>query len=155
WEYFRQFLIEGELFFENIILDGDKKSMGIIGVVLLPAELVTPNYINVYNNAIDNFTLRKLDVIQQEQTNAANRPGRYVQGSVLYNDPSPLSEQLIVLDTNQVTYIHSGLWDETKSFRIPYIEAARKPLKQLNLIEDSIVIYRLVRAPERLVFKVN
>jgi hypothetical protein len=39
--------------------------------------------------------------------------------------------------------------------RIPYIENARRAYKQLSLIEDSIVIYRLVRAPERLVFYVD
>ena len=39
--------------------------------------------------------------------------------------------------------------------RVPYIENARRAYKQLSLIEDSIVIYRLVRAPERLVFYID
>ena len=38
---------------------------------------------------------------------------------------------------------------------IPFLENARRPYRQLSLIEDAIVIYRLVRAPERLVFDVD
>ena len=42
-----------------------------------------------------------------------------------------------------------------KTFVIPFLENARRPYRQLSLIEDAIVIYRLVRAPERLVFNVD
>jgi hypothetical protein len=38
---------------------------------------------------------------------------------------------------------------------VPFIENARRAYRQLTLIEDSIIIYRLVRAPERLVFNVD
>lgn len=38
---------------------------------------------------------------------------------------------------------------------IGYLEKARQPYNQLKLLETSIVIYRLVRAPERLVFKID
>ena len=62
---------------------------------------------------------------------------------------------IIPLSKNQVTYINSGIWNEDKTIRLPYIEASRRAFKLLSLIEDSIVIYRLVRAPERLVFKID
>ena len=64
-------------------------------------------------------------------------------------------QELIPLERHQVTYFHSGTWNEHKTIRLPYIEVARRAYKQLSLIEDSIVVYRLVRAPERLVFKVD
>ena len=44
---------------------------------------------------------------------------------------------------------------ETKEFVIPFLENARRPYRQLSLVEDAIIIYRLVRAPERLVFNVD
>jgi fibrillarin-like rRNA methylase len=50
---------------------------------------------------------------------------------------------------------NSGVYNETKNFVIPFLENARRPYRQLSLIEDAIVIYRLVRAPERLVFNVD
>ena len=39
--------------------------------------------------------------------------------------------------------------------RLPFLENCRRAYRQLSMIEDSIIIYRLVRAPERLVFKVD
>ena len=64
-------------------------------------------------------------------------------------------KDFIPMEKNQVTYINSGTWNENKTFRIPFIENARRAYRQLSLIEDSIIIYRLVRAPERLVFNVD
>lgn len=134
WEYFRNFLIDGELFFENVI-SHNRPDFGCLGVMNIPTELINPVYDNVQNGLIKGYMLRK---------------------PMLSDDASQVDkEQIIFLEPNQVTYIHSGLWNADKSVRLPYIENARRPYKQLSLIEDSIVIYRLVRAPERLVFKVD
>lgn len=136
WELVRRFLTEGEVYFENVISE-KRPDYGIIGVVGMPTELVNPIYDNVYNQVISGFLLRKPIV----------NPSR--------NTTSQAQEELIPLDRNQVTYIHSGLWNEDNTIRLPYIENSRRAYKQLSLVEDSIIIYRLVRAPERLVFKVD
>jgi hypothetical protein len=60
-----------------------------------------------------------------------------------------------MLEPRQITYIASGLWNEDKTIRLPFIENCRRSYKQLSLIEDAIVIYRLVRAPERLKFTID
>ena len=63
--------------------------------------------------------------------------------------------EFIPMDQNQIMYVNSGVYNETKNFVIPFLENARRPYRQLSLIEDAIIIYRLVRAPERLVFNVD
>lgn len=136
WQYFRRLLIEGELYFENLI-HKNKTQAGILGVVEIPTELVNPVYDNVQNQVITAYMLRKPRL----------NPKRTMM--------SKESEDLITLDKNQITYIHSGIWNEDQTIRLPYIENARRAYKQLSLIEDSIVIYRLVRAPEKLVFYVD
>lgn len=134
WEYFRNFLIDGEIFFENIISQ-NRADFGVLGIMNIPTELINPIYDNVQNGLIKGYLLRK---------------------PLLSDDAKNIDkEQIVFMEPNQVTYIHSGLWNADKSVRLPYIENARRPYKQLSLIEDSIVIYRLVRAPERLVFKVD
>lgn len=135
WEYFRQFLIDGELYFENVI-DEERKHLGIIGLVSIPSELINPVYQNVQNELVKGFLIRKPVV---GPTTSMNRKDQ---------------EELFFMNKAQVTYVHSGIWNEYKSIRLPYIENAKRAYRQLSLIEDSIVIYRLVRAPERLVFKV-
>lgn len=131
FDYFRQFLIDGELFFENII---DNPDYGIRDVQLLPPELINPAYANRQNDIIENFILRK----------------------PIYDANTPnIKESLIPLHKNQITYVNSGIWNEDRTIRLPYIENSRRAYKQLTLIEDSIIIYRMVRAPERMVFKVD
>jgi hypothetical protein len=145
WGYCRQLLIEGEIFFENIIHEL-KQDLGIIGVLNIPTELINPLYDNIQNNVIQNFIFQK--PIALDDKNA----------SLSTNQPSPtnaLQQQIITFQGNQITYINSGLWNEDKSIRVPFIESSRRAYKQLSLIEDSIVIYRLVRAPERLKFKID
>jgi len=61
----------------------------------------------------------------------------------------------VIFDKNQISYFHSHLWNDQKTFRLPHVEKATRAYKQLNMIEDSIVIHRLVNAPEKLVFNVD
>ena len=135
WEFFRQFLIEGELFFENII-DSNRKDLGIVGVVSIPTELINPVYHNVQNELIKGFIIRKA-----------------VTGPTSSIDKKD-QEELFFMNKAQITYIHSNIWNEFKNIRLPYIQNSTRAYRQLSLIEDSVVIYRLVRAPERLKFKV-
>jgi hypothetical protein len=51
--------------------------------------------------------------------------------------------------------INSGLMDAKNTFVISYLHKAIKPLNQLRMIEDAVVIYRLSRAPERRIFYID
>lgn len=134
WQYFRSMLIDGEVYFEHIIKE-DKLDAGVLGVVDIPTSLINPIYDNVQNLVVKGFMLKHivLDPTTQKE----------------------MEEEYIPLAKNQIAYINSGMWNEDKSIRLPFIENARRPYKLLSLLEDSIVIYRLVRAPERLVFNVD
>ena len=149
WGYCRRLLIEGELFWENIIHE-EKKDLGVIGVVSIPSELINPIYDNVQNSVIENFLFQK--PISLQNNNGATP---LKQPNTQPQPANALQQQIITFQGNQITYIHSGSWNEDCSIRIPFIENCRRAYKQLSLIEDSIVIYRMVRAPERLKFKID
>ena len=53
---------------------------------------------------------------------------------------------------DSITYVTSGLVDRNKGTGLSYLHKAIKGLNQLRMIEDSLVIYRLSRAPERRIF---
>jgi len=135
WEYFRQLIVEGEVYFEHVV---HKKfpEEGILGVVQLPTELIDPIFDNIQNMIIKGYILRK-PIFDPAKPNKV------------------VKFEFVPMDKNQVTYINSGIWNQDKSFRLPFIENSRRAYRQLSLVEDSIVIYRLVRAPERLVFNVD
>jgi len=56
---------------------------------------------------------------------------------------------------DSVTYCTSGLVDRNKNTVLSYLHKAIKALNQLRMIEDSLVIYRLSRAPERRIFYID
>ena len=56
---------------------------------------------------------------------------------------------------DSITYCTSGLVDRNKGSTLSYLHKAIKSLNQLRMIEDSLVIYRLSRAPERRVFYID
>ena len=61
----------------------------------------------------------------------------------------------VKLAKDSVTYITSGLVDRNKMTILSYLHKAIKSLNQLRMIEDSLVIYRLSRAPERRIFYID
>ena len=56
---------------------------------------------------------------------------------------------------DSITYCTSGLVDRNKNLTLSYLHKAIKSLNQLRMIEDSLVIYRLSRAPERRIFYID
>ena len=61
----------------------------------------------------------------------------------------------IKMTRDSVTYCTSGLVDRNKGLTLSWLHKAIKPLNQLMMIEDSLVIYRLSRAPERRIFYID
>lgn len=69
--------------------------------------------------------------------------------------PGSNSVQGVKISTDAISYITSGLLDETKKKVVSHLHKALKPINQLRMMEDSLVIYRLARAPERRIFYVD
>ena len=59
------------------------------------------------------------------------------------------------LSPDSVAYCPSGLVDANRNMVLSYLHKAIKPVNQLRMIEDAVVIYRIVRAPERRIFYVD
>lgn len=149
WKMVRKFLIEGELFWENII-SVKEPYFGILGIRSIPSELINPIYDNTQNEIIDHFLLKKIIYNSNTPTHTS------FSHSPLYQNATNVQRQeLIPLSPSQVTYVCSDIWNDDMTIRLPFVELCKRAYKQLSLIEDSIVVYRLVRAPERLKFKID
>ena len=61
----------------------------------------------------------------------------------------------IKISPDSVTYVPSGLIDQNKGHVLSYLHKAIKPVNQLRMIEDALVIYRISRAPERRIFYID
>ena len=79
-------------------------------------------------------------------TPKANYPTGMVTGA---------SKGAVKIAKDSVVYCSSGLVDRNKGTVLSYLHKAIKSLNQLRMIEDSLVIYRLSRAPERRIFYID
>ena len=80
-----------------------------------------------------------------------NQKGIYPTGNINAKGPS----QGVKIAKDAITYCTSGLVDRNKGTTLSYLHKAIKSLNQLRMIEDSLVIYRLSRAPERRIFYID
>jgi len=127
-EYFKRWLIEGELYGELITNDaGDN----IIGIKILPSFTMAP----VYKNGL-----------LAGYVQIANSPIRtYKQANLKNQTP---------FEPNQIAYSNYGSIGENELDIRGFLESAVKVYNMLKSLEDSIVIYRLVRAPERRIWNI-
>ena len=65
------------------------------------------------------------------------------------------SNQGIKIAPDSITYCHSGIQDLNKNMVLSHLHKAIKAVNHLRIIEDSLVIYRLSRAPERRIFYID
>jgi len=61
----------------------------------------------------------------------------------------------IRIHPDAIAFCPSGLVDQQKNVILSHLHKAIKPVNQLRMIEDSLVIYRISRAPERRIFKID
>ena len=139
-DIFRQWYVDGRLFY-NIVIDEKHPELGI-------QEL----------RIIDPRKIRKIKNIKKERD---PRTGIDVVISVdeyyLYNDRgiSEQTSQGIKLSVDSVIFVTSGLMDNNTNMVLGYLHKAIKPVNQLKMMEDALVIYRISRAPERRIFYID
>jgi len=146
YEYFRRWYIDGRLYFHNVI-DTERPDRGI-------KEL----------RAIDPTKITKIRKVEKELKNINPTTQVYVIKSVdehfLYTDMTvdsliPTTNAGLKISVDSITYIHSGIIDQTTKKVVGYLHKAIRPLNMLRQIEDAVVIYRMSRAPERRIFYVD
>jgi hypothetical protein len=109
---------------------------------------------------------RKIRKVREVQKDRDPKTGASVIKSIaeyyVYNDRGTTTQtytaqvnQGLRISSDAVININSGLMDAMNTFVISYIHKAIKPLNQLRMIEDAVVIYRLSRAPERRIFYID
>jgi hypothetical protein len=144
-DIFRRWYIDGRLYYHVLVNESNPKE----GIQEL--RYIDPRKIR---------KVREIKKGRDPKTNAdiiASMAEYYV-----YNE-RPSAAQNYTAGTNSglrisadaVININSGLMDAKNTFVISYLHKAIKPLNQLRMIEDAIVIYRLSRAPERRIFYID
>ena len=159
-EIFRNWYVDGRIYYHKVI-DFNKPSDGIKEVRYIDALKI--KYIRkLKKDNKDAFgTEYRKFVNDKNQIDFSNQE---IEEFYMY-DPNVGSSQNAtyrVSDVNNVkiakdaiVYVTSGLVDRNKQTVLSFLHKAIKALNQLRMIEDSLVIYRLSRAPERRIFYID
>jgi len=147
-ELFRKWYIDGRLYIQ-ILMDEKKQKKGI-------AEL----------RVIDPLKIQKVRNIEREVGDGGIKFIKSIKEYYLYTADDFVgngrdtinfrySNEGVILPSDSVAYVGSGFVDPSTKKVLGYLHKAIKPLNQLRMLEDSIVIYRISRAPERRIFYID
>jgi len=160
-EIVRSWYIDGRLFYHKVIdLENPKK-----GITEL--RYIDPMKIKKVRQKIDNK--KNMDSLQRQAMKGTaleyeygtfvdyylyNVKGFY-KGGVLGPIGDMSLSQGVKMAIDSITFCPSGLQDLNKRMTLGFLHKSIKALNQLRMIEDSLVIYRLSRAPERRIFYID
>ena len=141
-DIFRRWYVDGRIYYHKII-DSKNTKKGIQEV-----RYIDPRKIKkVRDKKVEKDQRTGLDVIRQ------------IEDFYLYNekglDQSTGTASGVKLTADSISYCPSGLIDMTRGNVLSHLNKAIKPVNQLRMIEDALVIYRISRAPERRIFYID
>ena len=150
-EIFRNWYIDGRLYY-NKVIDQKNPQNGIQELRYIDSAKM--KYVRQVKKTRNNG----LAIAEQDNPATYNFPELeeyfiYTPGGGNQYGSAP--SKGIKLTKDSVTYCTSGLVDRNKGSTLSWLHKAIKPLNQLMMIEDSLVIYRLSRAPERRIFYID
>jgi hypothetical protein len=138
-DIFRSWYVDGRLYY-HILLDEANIRNGI-------QEL----------RYVDPRKIRRIKNIKKGKNEKGIEVVKAIEEFYIYNDKgiNENTSQGVKLSLDSVIYAPSGLIDQNSNSMLGYLHKAIKPVNQLKMIEDALVIYRVSRAPERRIFYID
>lgn len=149
-DIFRKWYVDGRIYY-HVIIDEKNPKAGIV-------EL----------RPVDAIKLRKVrQVLEDKDPRTGAKLVKGFNEFYIYQDTiigsgagtggtgSSRSTQGLKIAKDSIIYVPSGLIDSTSKKMVSYLFKALKPVNQLRMMEDSLVIYRMARAPERRIFYID
>jgi hypothetical protein len=139
YDLFRRWYIDGRLFF-HVIIDENKTDAGIIEL-----RQIDPTKIR---------KVKEVEKVRDPKTGAdLNKEG---EEYYIYQDETLVQTgEGLRINPDSIIQVNSGLLNDERNKVIGHLQKALKPLNQLSMMEDSLVIYRISRAPERRIFYID
>ena len=156
-EIYRNWYIDGRIYYHKII-DLKKPHEGIQELRYIDAMKMR------FMRQSKKSAKDKYNITKQNSDNPMDYEFPEIEEYFIYNPKASYptgninatgASQGIKMTKDSISYCTSGLVDRNKGSTLSYLHKAIKSLNQLRMIEDSLVIYRLSRAPERRIFYID
>ena len=142
-DIFRRWYVDGRLFYHKVIDKKDPRK----GITEL--RYIDPQKIKKVRETISGKPNPITGVEEKKRTEEFyiyNEKGIATGGTM---------DSGLKITKDSIAYCPSGLIDQNRGSVLSYLHKAIKPVNQLRMIEDSLVIYRISRAPERRIFYID
>ena len=156
-EIFRNWYVDGRIFYHKVI-DVQKPDEGIQELRYIDALKIKLMRVKPTDREKGAIAIPTID--NANGTETVNKDVKVTEFYTYY--PQGVAQKYgsvagkgIRIAKDAITHVHSGLVDRNKKITLSYLHKAIKGLNQLRMIEDSLVIYRLSRAPERRIFYID
>lgn len=138
-DIFRNWYVDGRVFY-HILIDPNNAKKGI--------QEVRP---------IDPRKIRRIKNVEKVKSDKGVDLVKSVEEYYLYNDKGITEQTMqgVKMSLDSVVYTPSGRIDSNTGMVLSYLHKAIKPVNQLKMMEDALVIYRISRAPERRIFYID
>ena len=137
-DMFKRWYIDGRMYHHLVVNEANLKA-GIQEVRLIDASKV-----------------RKIKEVKKKKDPATGASLiESVNEYYIYQDKPGATNSGVKISTDAISYVTSGLLNDTRKKVVSHLHKALKPINQLRMMEDSLVIYRLARAPERRIFYID
>jgi hypothetical protein len=161
-EILKNWYVDGRIYYHKLI-DIEKPNEGIkelryidpLKIKLIRRIKKNPKHLTNSNftpggakGATENFQTPEVEEFFQYDPNTTT--GGYGQSATFKNNINSVK-----ISKDAISFVHSGLVDRNKQTILSWLHKAIKGLNQLRMIEDSLVIYRMSRAPERRIFYID
>jgi len=159
-EIFRTWYIDGRVFYHKVI-DLEKPQDGIQEIryidplkirLIRQVEKLGSNQLSPFDVSKNSGNAKEVESPKVNEFYVYD-PNTVAKGSGII--PSRDQKGVVKIAKDAITYVTSGLVDRNKQTVLSYLHKAIKALNQLRMVEDSLVIYRLSRAPERRIFYID
>ena len=153
YEIFKRWYVDGRLYY-HVIIDESKPKNGIIEI-----RYVDPRNIKKIKEVKKEKNKNDVTIEKTVGEYYLYNPAGFLKrsGSVVntYGSSAGQSTEGIKIAKDSVVYCTSGYQNADNNLILSYLHKAIRPLNQLRSMEDSLVIYRISRAPERRIFYVD
>jgi len=142
-DIFRRWYVDGRIYYHKVIDKKDPRK----GITEL--RYIDPRKIKKVREVIKDRPDPVTGIDKRKQTL------EYYLYNEKVTDNSATPQTALKITKDSVAFCPSGLVDQTKGSVLSYLHKAIKPVNQLRMIEDALVIYRISRAPERRIFYID
>jgi hypothetical protein len=137
-DMFRRWYVDGRIY-HHLVVEKGKESKGIVDI-----------------RPVDASKIRKVkEVKSKKDAGTGATVVEKVTEYFVFQEKPGMQNSGIKMTVDSVSYVTSGLLDAERKKVVSYLHKSLKAINQLRMMEDSLVIYRLARAPERRIFYID